>query len=303
VKFSFSTVAWRFESFDIKDMIHIVSMLGYDGIEIWEKHLLNSRSHPASLRLLLDHAKLDVPLISSYFDFTSTEMAWRASVKLGADTIRRASMLGSGLIRAFTGTIGSDSCGEKKRRACIEGIRCIAREAGPHNISIAIETHMDTLADTTGSARSLVEDIGMPNVGLVLDIANMYETEPDPDYRIMIERLFPYVLHVHVKNAEKNLKAESPFYSVMNHSVVRNEFRNLDKGYLDYKKIIEELMIRGYSHYVSVECFERNRNQIRFAHDELVFLRKTRDGHSKGLLKDEQFRSGVLHRQAGIAPE
>jgi sugar phosphate isomerase/epimerase len=273
VKIGFCTIAWRKRALDLDDMVHIVRLLGYDGIEIWAEHLKPYEGAISSLAMLLKHASLEVPIVSPYFDFTSTELRWRQSIEDAKKYIAIASEIGCGMIRCFTGSVGSRLVSRDGWARCVEGIRVAADQASRAGVEIAIETHVNTLADGVASTKKLVQDVGMKNVGLVLDFYNLYELEERFSPLRAIEALYENTFHIHAKNGKKRLGPISPFNYVMTECPV-DGIRTLADGVVDYGEIFRELQSREYERYVSIECFESRRNPIRSALDDLSYARR-----------------------------
>ncbi len=299
MKFSFCTIAWRNSKMTIEEMIYIVGMLGYDGIEIWREHLKGYETALDSLGEQLNHFNLEVPMISPYFDFTSTKSKWDKSVILGEQSLQLAKVMNCSLIRCFTGQVGSDFVTEKQRNACVDALQILADKGRDLGIKLAIETHIDTLADKVHSTKQLIEDINRENVGINLDIFNLYENENGMSIMEMINELYPMTIHVHAKNAEKNVGRISPFNFVMQKGRRVGGIRNLNEGDLNYDKIIFDLLKRDYSSYFSVECFETMRNPIRVAKDEIEYLRKAKKRQELKLEKmyNREMHNYGLHRR------
>ncbi|SDD51878.1 Sugar phosphate isomerase/epimerase [Paenibacillus sp. CF095] len=279
MKFSFCTIAWRHRTLKLDDMAYIVSLLGYDGIEIWSKHLSEYEAALPALKKLLSHSKLQVPMITPYFDFTSSKKKWRDSILEAETFIHLANEIDCRIIRCFTGRVGSEFATQREWKSGVEGIQVIADKAAEFNIKIAIETHVNTLADRIESIQKLLKDVNRPNVGLVLDFYNLYENERGMDPLLVIEELYEHTIHVHAKNAEANLGLITPFNYVMEKDRAILGIRNLADGDLDYRAILNELNRRDYQGYVSIECFEVNRNPIRVAMDEIKFLNETKQSN------------------------
>lgn len=273
MKFSFCTIAWRHKSFSLEDMIHVVAMLGYDGIEIWGNHLCGYETKLDSIKKLLESSGLEVAMISPYFDFTSSKERWRKSIIDFETNLHIARRLDCKLIRCFTGKVGSDFASKKEWSSCIEGLKIIAEKADLFSVKIAIETHINTLADRKTAIKKLLEEVSSENIGLTLDIYNMFEIGENP-YQL-VDEFNSDIFHFHFKNAERNLGTISPFNYVLEKNREIVGIRNLFSGDLDYRRILKQLIALKYKGFISVECFETRRNPIRFAKDEISFLRET----------------------------
>ncbi|MEM4523137.1 MAG: sugar phosphate isomerase/epimerase family protein [Nitrososphaeria archaeon] len=258
----------------MEEIIYIISKIGYDGIEIWGYHLKKYEASLSRLRKLLNYRNLEVPMISPYFDFTGRYQNWCRSIEEGKKFISFAVELNCPLIRCFTGKVSSEFATEKQWKACIEGIKYLAEIAKKNNITLAIETHLNTLADKDDSIMRLLTEINTDNVKLNLDFYNLYEISPDNfSPKKLIEKFYPYIVHIHAKNAILSKGKISPFWYVMDKKVSLENIRYLSAGDLDYNSIIKMLIDKNYQGYISIECFETRRNPIRVAEDELKYIR------------------------------
>jgi len=252
-------------------MIHVVAMLGYDGIEIWGKHLWGYETKLDSIKKLLDSSGIEVAMISPYFDFTSSKERWRKSILDFDKYLHIANCLDCNLIRCFTGKVGSDFATAKEWNSCIEGLEIIAEKAMKFSVKIAIETHIHTLADRKDSIKKLLDNLRSGNVGLTLDLYNLFEIGENPYH--LVDDFNHDIFHFHFKNAEKKLGTISPFNYVLEKNREIIGIRNLFSGDLDYRLIMNQIRALEYKGFISIECFETRRNPLRFAKDEISFLR------------------------------
>lgn len=273
MKISFCSIAFRHRPLWLRDIIFIISEIGYDGIEIWGEHLKGYETALERLRKTLIHCNIEVSMLSPYFDFTGTYKKWWKSIEEGKKFIHFAKELNCSLIRCFTGKVPSEFATEKQFKSAVEGIRYLAKIAKEENITLAIETHPNTLADTVKSTLKLIETINMENVKVNLDFYNLWEIER-VDPLVALDQLFDHTVNIHAKNACIQGGRISPFHYVMDKKRRLTQIRYLkDGGDLDYDKIIYKLLEKGYKYYFAVETFETERHPIRVAKDELFYLR------------------------------
>jgi len=273
MKVSFCTIAFRHRPMALEDMIFIISKLGYDGIEIWGRHLKGHETSLRKIREILEKRKIEVSMLSPYFDFTNNRHRWIKSIEEAKRMIAFARELNSPLIRCFSGQIGSEYATRKQWENGVEGIKHFAELAKKEGITIAIETHPNTLADTTTSILKLLEEINMENVRINLDFYNMWETEQKDPIEIL-DMLYPYTVHIHAKNADLLKGKVSPFNYVMDKNRDLESIKSLERGDLNYKVILKELLKMGYKDYISVECFETKRSPLCVAEEEILFIKK-----------------------------
>ena len=273
MKLSFCTIGFRHRKTALEDLIFILSKLGYDGIEIWGPHLNGYETSLDKISRILEQRGLKVCSLSPYFNFTDSYAKWVSSIAEAEKFIAFAIELGCPFIRCFTGEVGSKWATEKQWDDGVSGIREIAGLAKKAGITIAIETHPNTLADTIPASLKLLHDIGMENVKFILDFYNLWEIDQKDPLEVL-EELYPYTVHIHAKNADLGRGKISPFRYVMDANRALDSVRPLDNGDLDYKAILTELVRRKYQGYLSIECFETERNPLWVAEEELIYIKK-----------------------------
>lgn len=90
----------------------------------------------------------------------------------------------------------------------------------------------------------------------------------------LLDKLYPWVVHIHAKNAVLSKGRISPFGYVMDKSRDLPSIRYLSNGDLNYEMIFRELLKRNYKNYISIECFETRRSPLRVAKDEIKLFRR-----------------------------
>lgn len=253
MKTSFCTIAYRNQRASLKDIIFKVSDCGYDAVEIWGHHI-SKASSLWDIKYALAITGIGVSVVSPYFNFTGNAGEWKKGIARAEYFIECASELGASAIRCFTGRIGSGAATAEQWRDCITGMRAIADMAGRKGVSVLIETHPDTLADTTASTLRLIKGIARENAGIIYDFYNMWETEPDSLHDSFLT-LFPYVRHVHLKNAITGREKNSPFSLVHTKEPDLSSISYLEEGDVDYHEFLELLRNKQYEGYVSIEWF------------------------------------------------
>jgi len=273
MKVSFCTIAFRHRPMLLEDMIFIISKLGYDAIEIWGRHLKGYETSLRKIREILEKRKIKVSMISPYFDFTNNRRSWIKSIEEAKRMITFAVELESPLIRCFTGQIGSEYVTDRQWENGVEGIKHFAELAKEEGITIAIETHPNTLADTISSTLKLIEEVNMENVKINLDIYNIWEQEQKSPLEI-IEALYPHTVYIHTKNADLKEGRVNQFNYVMDKDRELSAVRSLKEGDLDYNIILKELLRREYNGYIAVECFDTQRSPLWIAEEDILFIKE-----------------------------
>ncbi len=276
MKFSYCSIAFRNQNITLTEVIPFLARVGYSGIELWGNHV-NNNADLIALKSSLQANNLAVPMISPYFDFTSNLKNWEKSLQTAKKFTEIASFLECPIIRAFTGTVGSDDADEKQKNDCIEGLKLICEIAGKKDITIALETHPRTLVDNIESTLWLIKEVGAPNLKINLDIYHMFEVHKDP--LAALEKLLPFTIHIHAKNAVLSTKehhqANHPLLHDPNPRAIFLGVRPLSDGEMDYAPFMKALVGNNYQNYVSVEWF--GDDPLSAASSELEFLNNALD--------------------------
>ena len=107
--------------------------------------------------------------------------------------------------------------------------------------AVYIETHGGTLVPTIQSAVHLAEDIGLANVGLLLDYANAWPEGPHGRAAVVLAA--PYLKHVHMKDIIAGRDGA-------------DQFVDFGAGNIGWPEVLAALVEIGYAGFVSDE-YER----------------------------------------------
>ena len=105
-------------------------------------------------------------------------------------------------------------------------------------LPMALELYEDTYLGTADSAVRLVEEIGLDNVGLNPDVANLIRLHrPVEDWRELFAKTLPYANYLHVKNytrdeAGRRTGRESP--------------STMETGLINYRQVLRDAVDRGF---------------------------------------------------------
>lgn len=218
-----------------------VASLGYDGAEL---AIRDPRAVDVDgLVALLEKYGLDVPAIGTGqawgeegLSFTDPNpAARRAAVGRVKGHVPVAARFGAviiiGLLR---GIVRPEVSHEQAWAWMADGLRECAESALAAGVRIAVEPinrYETTLVNTAAEGLALLEQVGMPNLGLLLDTFHMNIEEPD--IRQSIRTAAPRLFHFHVADSNR-------WYP--------------GAGHLDFPGIVATLREAGYSGYVSVEA-------------------------------------------------
>ncbi len=151
--------------------------LGWDGIEIWYPHVAGL-DDPAldALAQQLRHQGLAVPMLSSYFNFTSSAEHAADSMAHGHEVIRRGHILGAEALRIFTGKHRSADADEQQWQRCADCLQELCDTAAAHGIVLALHMHDWNLIDTVAGTRRLINMVERANLR-VLSKPSIYAPE------------------------------------------------------------------------------------------------------------------------------
>ncbi len=213
----------------LADIWPLLAEAGYDAIEIWWPHLeMLGRDERAELAASLQHAGLEVAMVSPYFDFTTSDASAQASIAQGMTVISAAREVGAAGIRCFTGKTGSAEATAEQWDRAVDGLQRLADAAG--DLTFALETHARNLMDTPEATERLIKRIDRSNVGLIFQPSTFFA-----DPQGALARLAPWTRHVHATNRRGNDRAL------------------LGEGELDYPALIAALRKAGFNGCISVE--------------------------------------------------
>lgn len=120
----------------------------------------------------------------------------------------------------------------------------IACDAGrPAGITVVIERHLGSLADTPERIRQLLDAIDRPNVALNYQVLDFLPAEAVGEQPADAAQLVPYARYFHLKNYQPNPDAGGPLFPG----------GSLEAGVLDYRAIISAAVRAGYDGPLTIE--------------------------------------------------
>lgn len=203
MKRSFCSIAYKFRpEIGILDILRDVRVAGYDGVEVWWAHVeTKSDAELAEIKAAAAGAKLALPMLSPYlgnFNLAMTNYGEMIARTRAAAPV--AVKLGIPLLRAFVGwtcECSSLTASEEYWRFNLKGFREMAAIAADHGLTLALETHGQTLADSVQGVRRLLDEAdGRLRVNFQLD--DMAANSKLPDGVAVYEAIKHWVVHMHV---------------------------------------------------------------------------------------------------------
>ena len=233
-----------------------LSAIGYKRIETKDRRIRTFGVN--GIDELLKKNKMSIIQINTYFDVVTSDDSAQKSIELNKEMIDYAVKLSAPYIRVFTGpitgkTIGSDKATPEIWKRAGSTLNKICNEGAKHNISYAVETHHNTLAENTPSILKLLEVVDSENFHVNLQLPLKGEADVYESTRL----LAPFVRHTHLNNFTSD---------------GHNTF--LEEGTIDIRREIEILQKGGFDGALSVEHAYHHKPVLMVAAKEFAFLSK-----------------------------
>lgn len=273
----FAAFSGVFIEYSIQEALRMTKELGMDGLEIAarEPHLSPTTSaiRIKEIRQVADDLGLQLPVLAGYMGGFSTasdkesEQAFTDFQRL----LAAAGELGSTMIRVAPGGPNAFLAHDYHYAKSAFWIDKCATEAKKQGVSIVLEIHNVSIAETVESSHRLLDLIHNENVGMIHDAGNMYIT--DTDYgRDSVIQLGKWMFHVHVKDELRvdAVGAPGTFTNLTKHGEEKFLQSRLGEGGADHQPLFDALVETGYDGWVTLEChapfppFERLQHDFSF---------------------------------------
>jgi sugar phosphate isomerase/epimerase len=194
---------WAHTTTEILDIAH---ELGYDGVELWAYQLLREGGDPPALAARIRELGLAVTVHLLSWDLNVTSRV-EAIASASMDALHRsvdlAAALGTSLIVMHPGhTTAPHDDGEPYWPVLVAVVREIADHAADLQMRVGVE-HMEArqteFVILPEQANRLVDEVGRPNVGTVLDVAHIPWGQDEVEFITRLDR----VIHVHLSDADE----------------------------------------------------------------------------------------------------
>ncbi len=147
-----------------------------------------------------------------------------------------AAALGAPLLRAWVESAAGD------RDALLAMLRAACDAAAPAGITVVVERHVGSWADTPERAEQLLDAAARPNLALNYQVLDFLPEAAAGDQPADAQRLIPRARYVHLKNYRRN-----PDGGPLLHGA------SLRDGVLDYRAILAAILGSGYTGPMSIE--------------------------------------------------
>jgi len=249
---------------DLEEILPAIAQAGYPTVEIWQYHITNRdpdalpEFKEAAGNLGLEFSVVGAyPLLHEEGDQRLEQMLLMKGL-MGA-----CATLGARVLKIFAGRIASGKIEPEERQRSISFLRELLDGAAQRGLTVTIETHGNTLADSPEAAEALRGELSAPNLKYCFQPFKL--TEPD---RVMddYERLREHIAHVHLQGNDGS------------------GFALLRDSVIDYAALLRRLKEDGFDGVLGVEfvkdCHPKDPDEydddkvISSAADDLAFIRE-----------------------------
>lgn len=237
MKLSVCTISFRHHLISIEEVARWARTHGFQGIELWGPHARNLLCEPGYGAEWLSAYGLEVSMLSDYLPLDGSVSELREKVRSLSEL---ASRWGARKLRTFAGKVGSFGIGREERRRIAERLRTACDLLPASNLVLLVETHPQTLADTTDSTLRLLAEVDHPRLRVNFDVLHLWEAGDEPANALATLR--KYVSHYHLKNIRhrSELGVFSP-ENVYSPAGTRAGMVPLHDGALDYRTFLASL--------------------------------------------------------------
>lgn len=127
-------------------------------------------------------------------------------------------------------------------------LRELGRHAAGVGLLLSLEMYEDTYLGTADSSVRLVQDIGLPNVGLNPDLGNLIRLHrPVEDWRELVAKTLPYANFWHMKNYLRDEDASRDMYVAMPSP--------MESGLINYREAFKAALAAGFQGILCTEHY------------------------------------------------
>ncbi|ELY91866.1 sugar phosphate isomerase/epimerase family protein [Natrialba taiwanensis] len=245
----------------LEEAAELVAEIGYDGFEPMcrDPHLDADRSleEVTAFRDHLDDLGLEVPCLATYTGHYvgKTREECEAELETFERFLEFADVLDCGIVRHGPGGPPVREATDDDYEHAASWLARAADRAAEYDVTIGIEIHAHTIAETVDSTQRLLAEIDRKNVGAIHDAGNMYITLDDFGLA-SVRELGDNLVHVHVKDEQRIDDPDRPgaFELETDDGLETFQPRLLGEGAVDHGPLFDALAEAGYDGYVTGEC-------------------------------------------------
>lgn len=130
----------------------------------------------------------------------------------------------------------------------VSRLRELGRHAAEVGLLLSLEMYEDTYLGTADSSVRLVQDIGLPNVGLNPDLGNLIRLHrPVEDWRELVAKTLPYANFWHMKNYLRDEDVARDMYVAMP--------APMESGLINYREAFKMALSAGFQGILCTEHY------------------------------------------------
>lgn len=251
MELSLCTISFRHQLIALPEIADWAAKTGFQAIELWGVHAFHLSDQPQLNAAWLEREfGLRTSMISDYLPMDGDE---RNALTRMRSLCRLANHWETAKIRTFAGKISSSEISPFQLQAMARRLRRLCDIAADHQVSLVVETHPGTYADSTTTSLELIQAVDHPSFGINFDVLHIWEAGEDPS--VSWKSLAPYIKHLHLKNIRQRdyLPVFSP-HNVYAPAGSREGMVPLFRGAFDYREFFNRLP-RDRFYQASLEWF------------------------------------------------
>ncbi|TPW24053.1 sugar phosphate isomerase/epimerase [Marinobacter nauticus] len=195
IRFHLCTISFRHQLVSLPELATWAGATGFDGIELWGVHARHLLQQPGLDGRWLQSQGLAIPMVSDYLPLDGSE---QEAIHYTRELCRLARHWQAPKLRTFAGHQGSAELDQRQRQAQTRRLQTLTRCVADEGLTLVVETHPSTLADTVDSTLTLLTDVDHPALGINFDVLHVWEAGADP--KLALQQMAPWVRHFHFKN-------------------------------------------------------------------------------------------------------
>jgi sugar phosphate isomerase/epimerase len=246
-----------FDARPLEEAVEAAAKIGYEGIEIRarkDKHLppTATKEGVKEIQGLCRRHGLAVTGIASFtggYGILSDEECARELADFQR-YVDRAQDLACDQVRHWAAWKASREATAAEWDRAVAWLRKAAEYAAPRGVKVALEMHHNTFVDTNARALRILRDVGMPNVVLIHDAANLYHDGSPYGAEALFE-LRGLLGNVHCKDVVALADKSDPAAFEYRGRTFRHCL--IGRGGVDQHSVVKGLRAIGYEGPVTVE--------------------------------------------------
>ncbi|MGQ4879486.1 sugar phosphate isomerase/epimerase family protein [Billgrantia sp. LNSP4103-1] len=258
IRLHLCTISFRHHLVSLPELAAWSTRTGFDGIELWGVHARHLLEHAVVDGEWIRRQGLTIPMISDYLPLEGSE---NEAIAITLRLCRLARRWGADKLRTFAGHRASAELSAAERGELARRLLTLTRCAADEGLTLVVETHPNTLADSLATTRELLDAVDHPNLALNFDVLHVWESGVDP--LAALRELAPRVRHFHFKNiAQRSQLSVFAPDNVYSPSGSRQGMVPVLEGACDYSALLDWLSECREPMDVSLEWFGADCHEV-----------------------------------------